>query len=321
MDFTKAIEFLKTKNGFLLSTHKNPDGDGIGSILAIAGILDNLGKEYTIISHDPTPKKLSFLARTEEIRSCASSAVENKSFDVAVIIDSPNLERIGCAARFLSSDVKILNIDHHVSNQRYGYRNLIVPEASSSAQVVGGIYEKMGIKPDPASAQALYVGLCVDTGRFRFNNTTPEVFRFAALLLECGAVPDKIADWLYFLMNRETLEGLSKILSSVRIYKNGKVAFAQLDHDFLNSDAGRKMDTEGFVNYPLSIEGVEAAFLLREEEKGKTRVSLRSKTEFDVNKLAGMFGGGGHPRASGCTIEEELENARIKLLEAMEFLP
>ncbi len=320
MDMDKAIEFIETKDRFLLSTHVNPDGDGIGSILGLTGILKKLGKKYSIILQDPPQDKLSFLPRIDEIRVYDESMVGELSFDSAVVIDSPSLDRIGEPARLLSKDADVLNIDHHVSNRRFGSCNLIAPEAAASTQIIGGIFESMGIKPDKDSAQALYVGLCVDTGRFRFNNTTPEVFRMAARFLEAGAVPDEVADWLYYDRNPETLEGLVKVISSIELYMDGRVAAAHMDYEFLNSDAGKAMDTEGFVNYPLSINGVEVVFLIQEYEKGKTRLSLRSKTEFDVNKLAKRFGGGGHFKASGCRIEGDVQSVKIKVLDAIEEL-
>lgn len=314
------MEFIETKDGFLLSTHVNPDGDGIGSILGLTGILRKLGKKYSIILQDPPQNKLSFLARIGEIRVYDESMVGELSFDTAIIVDAPSLERVGRPARLLPENAAVLNIDHHVSNQRFASCNLIAPEAAASVQIIGGIFAGMDIKPDRDSAQALYAGLCVDTGRFRFSNTSPEVFRFAARLLEAGARPDEAADWLYYDRSPATLEGLSKVIASIELNMGGKVASAYLDNEFLSSTAGKAMDTEGFVNYPLSINGVEVAFLIQEYEKGQTRLSLRSKTKFDVNKLAGLFDGGGHPRASGCRMEGDAQSVKTKILDAIKGL-
>lgn len=317
MELKQAIEFIKKHDRFLLSTHINPDGDGIGSIMGVIGILKQLGKQYTVIFNDPPQEKLSFMERIEEVRVYDESMKEKSGlFDAAIIIDVPHLERIGDVKELISSGCPILNIDHHVSNDLYGTCNLIDPGASASAQIIGAIFEGMGVELDLASAQALYIGLCVDTGRFRFNNTTPEVFGFAEKLIRAGVQPDIVADKLYYNTNRETHAGLGKMLSTIELHKDGKVATAYLDFDFLNSDSVKKIDTEGFVNYPLSITGVEVAFLIQEPVKDQVRVSLRSKTDFDVNKLAQLFGGGGHPRASGCRIKGSVQEAITKLLEA-----
>ena len=316
MELNNAIHFIEEKDNFLLSTHINPDGDGIGSILGLAGLLKRLNKKYSIIFHDPPQEKLSFMERINEVQVYDESMTRAALYDFAIIIDVPHLERIGDVARLLKKDAQILNIDHHVSNERYGTSNLIEPSASSSAEIIGSIFERMGAELDHASAEAIYIGICVDTGRFRFSNTTAEVFRLAEKLLRAGVMPDQISDKIYFNTNLETTIALGKMLSNIKLQSGGKVATSYLDSEFLNSEIGKKVDTEGFVNHPLAINGVEMAFLIQEPVKGKTRVSLRTKTDFDVNKLAGVFGGGGHAKASGCRIEGSVQEVIEKLVEA-----
>jgi len=316
VELNNAINFIEEKDNFLLTTHINPDGDGLGAILGLVGLLKRLNKKYSIIFHDPPQEKLSFMERINEVRVYDESMTRDGLYDDAIIIDVPHLDRIGDVAKLLKKGAHILNIDHHVSNERYGTSNLIEPSASSSAEIVGSIFERMGVELDHASAQAIYVGLSVDTGRFRFNNTTPEVFRLAEKLIKAGVMPDIVSDKLYYNKNMETTIALGKMLSTIELHNGGRVATGYLDNEFLNSDVGKKVDTEGFVNHPLAINGVEVAFLIQEPVKGQIRVSLRSKTDFDVNKLANVFGGGGHPRASGCRIDGSVQEAKEKLLEA-----
>ncbi|MBI5179657.1 MAG: bifunctional oligoribonuclease/PAP phosphatase NrnA [Nitrospinae bacterium] len=317
MEFEKAIEFLRTRDNFLLSSHVNPDGDGVGSILGMLGLLQKLGKNYTVITEDKPQEKLSFLQRFDEFTPYNHEMKGKLSFSSAIIIDSPHLERIGTPAQLLAKDAQILNIDHHVSSERFGTVNLIIPSAAASAQVVAGLFDRLKIAIDQDSADALYVGLSVDTGRFRFNNTTAEVFRLAARLVEAGVQPDLIADELYYQTSMANKTGLAKVLESIELHFDGKVATSFLGHEFLNSPDGKDVDTEGFVNQPMSIEGVLVAVLIRENEKGKTRVSLRSRNDIDVNAIAGQFGGGGHVRASGCRMEGSIQEVKAKLLAAI----
>jgi phosphoesterase RecJ-like protein len=302
----------------LLSSHVNPDGDGVGSIIGIAGLLRKLGKKYRIICEDPPQDKLSFLKGFDEFTPYNDSLLGQPLFSSAIIIDSPHMDRIGNTARILATNARILKIDHHVTEDLYGTVNLVIPEAAASAQIVASLFETMGVALDRESAAALYVGLCIDTGRFRFNNTTPEVFRLAARLVETGLEPDIIADKLFYQTSLKNKMCLAKMLSTIELHKGGKVASAFFDYEFLNSETGKGVDTEGFVNQPLSIEGVEMAFLIREQEKGQTRVSLRSRNDVDVNRLAQLFGGGGHVRASGCRIAGSVSEVKEKLLAAAE---
>ena len=319
MELNQAIEFIRKGDNFLLSSHTNPDGDGVGSILGMLGLLNNLGKKYKIVCQDVPQDKLSFLKRFDEFTQFEPGMVGKYSFDYAIIIDSPFLERIGEPAKLFNKGVKILNIDHHVDGGNFGAVNLVVPEAAASAQIVAAIYERMEVEPDLASAEALYVGLVIDTGRFRYSNTTSDVFLLAAKLLSAGVQPDIVSDRLFYQTSIENKRGLAKTLASIELHFGGTVASAFLDYDFLNSPDAKDIDTEGFVNQPLSLKGVEAAFLIRESEKGKTRVSLRSRSdEMDVNKIARTFGGGGHVRASGCKIDGTIPDVKARILSAIQ---
>ena len=322
MTIKKAASFIRDNDNFLLTSHVNPDGDGVGSILGLAGLLRQLGKRFRVICADPPQDKLGFLHAFNIIETFDEAMSGKISFDAAVVIDSPHLDRVGATVSLLKKDAKMLVIDHHISCENFGTVNLVIPEAAASAQIVAMLYDELGKTFDADSAEALYVGLSIDTGRFRFNNVTPAVFRLAARLLEAGAVPDILADLLYYNDPIETKIGLAKVIESIELHKGGTVATAWLDYAFLNSETGKKMDDEGFVNQPLAIKGVETAFLIREKEKGKLRISLRTRTDaVDVNKLAEQFGGGGHTRASGCRMEGvTIDEAKKRLLAALDSM-
>ncbi len=320
MAIKEAAAFIRDNDNFLLTSHVNPDGDGVGSILGLAGLLRQLGKSFHVICADPPQDKLGFLHAYNIIETFDEAMKGKLSFDAAIIIDSPHMDRVGATVSLLKKDAKMLVIDHHISCENFGTVNLVIPEAAASAQIVAMLYDELGKTFDANSAEALYVGLSIDTGRFRFSNVTPAVFRVAARLVEAGAVPDILADLLYYNDPIETKIGLAKVIESIELHNGGKAATAFLDYEFMSSETGKKMDDEGFVNQPLAIKGVETAFLIREKEKGKLRISLRSRTDaVDVNKLAEKFGGGGHARASGCRMEGvSISEAKKLLLSALD---
>jgi len=314
-----AVEFIKARNDFLLTTHINSDCDGVGAIIGCAGLLKKLGKNYEIILPDPPQEKLSFLDGVDEFSAYGESA-ERKKFRSVLIFDVPNLDRIGPARNLIAEDAEILNADHHISNNYYGTINLVLADYAAASHIVAEFFRETGITPDAAAASALYAGIITDTGRFRFDNTRPETFRTAAWLVECGADPEKIARLLFYQNSLESIQALGKVLDSMEFYDGGKVAVSRLDYDFLSSKSGGKVDTEGFVNQLLGIKEVETAFLFREYERNSWRVNLRSQGEVNVNKLAEKFGGGGHPKASGAKIEGTFEEARKRILNELEKL-
>ncbi len=315
----QAIDFIKARDNFLLTTHVNSDCDGVGALIGCAGLLKKLGKKYEIILPDPPQEKLSFLKGMDEFRAYGES-VEGKKFKAVLIFDVPNLDRIGQARNLIAENADILNVDHHISNENFGTLNLVLAHYAAASHIAAELFRSSGVTPDAAAASALYAGIITDTGRFRFDNTKPETFRMAAWLVECGADPEKIARLLFYQNSLETVKALGKMLDSMEFHNGGKLAISRLDYDFLSSESGSKVDTEGFVNNLLGIKEVETAFLLREYEKDRWRVSLRSQGEVNVNELASKFGGGGHPKASGASIEGTFEDIQKQLLKELEKL-
>ena len=213
---------------------------------------------------------------------------------------------------------KILIIDHHPSDEPQGTARFIDESASSSAEMVYRLIKADGeFLLDKACAEYLYSGVVIDTGRFRFSNTSPETMRAAADLLEAGALPADIAERLFFHNSHETTMALGRLINTLELHLDKKVATVEFDYEFVSSNEWKKIDTEGFVNHPLAIVGVQVAALLREIKPGVTRASLRAKHGFNVNLLANEFGGGGHAKAAGLTIEEPLAIAKAKLLDAI----
>ncbi|MEK6590050.1 MAG: bifunctional oligoribonuclease/PAP phosphatase NrnA [Nitrospinota bacterium] len=312
---------IKDDDNFLISSHMNPDGDAIGGVLAIGWLLNKLGKRHVIVLNNPPSEKFRYLSEFEKILSYSDDLKidfndPNKVWVPRnlIVVDSPNLERLENVKKLLSKDMKIINIDHHESNSFFGDINYVDLKAGASTEMIYDVILSFGIPLDKDVAEYIYTGIVIDTGRFRFSNTTPKSLEISAKLLETGARVSYIAEWLYHTNSAETLKGLGVLLNSLEIGANGRVAFVHFDNTFLKRNDISKIDTEGFVNYPLSIEGVKVAAFLQEHEKGKIRVSLRSKDTINVNEIAKVFGGGGHDKAAGCRINGTISDAKRLLM-------
>ncbi|MDH5637257.1 MAG: bifunctional oligoribonuclease/PAP phosphatase NrnA [Nitrospinota bacterium] len=314
MSFPEAAGFIREHGRFLITSHLNPDGDGIGAMMGLDWALRKLGKQSFMVLESTPPEIFKFLAGYSRIGSMESVG-DITPLDTAILVDSPTMERVGRAAELISPDAAILNVDHHISNKYFGQVNLVEPSISSSAEMIYKLISELGLAPDLDCAEYLYTGMIIDTGRFRFSNTSADTLRTAAALVQVGVRPDKISEGIYDAKTLQTTRALGRFIDSIQIHLGGKAAVGAFGHDFLASEEYQHVETEGFVNHALSIKGVEVAAFLKEVEKGKTRASLRSRGGIDVNKLAGAFGGGGHSRAAGCTIMAPLEQAREKLLE------
>lgn len=307
-DLASAVDFIKKHDNFLLSTHVNPDGDGLGGVMALSWLIEKLGKKCEIIIDSEPPVVYDFFTDYEKI----SRFDTNKSYDrydAVIIADAPGVFRLGDVAGLVPDSAEILIIDHHPTEKTNGTCRCIDTSSASTTQIVLRMLEEAGFILDKACAEYLYTGILIDTGRFRFSNTSPDVMKAAGKLLETGLSPDFISERLFYHNTYETTKALGKMLDSIELHHGGKIASSYFTLDTVMSEEFKKVDTEGFVNRALAIQGVEVAFLAREIKKGVTRASLRAKHDVDVNKIANQLGGGGHAKAAGCTIEKPLEPA------------
>ncbi|MDH5510434.1 MAG: bifunctional oligoribonuclease/PAP phosphatase NrnA [Nitrospinota bacterium] len=316
MSFSEAAGFIREHGRFLITSHVNPDGDGIGAMMGLDWVLRKLGKQSVMVLESPPPEIFGFLAGYSRICSM-EGAGDMSPFDIAILVDSPTMERVGRAVELIAPNAAVLNVDHHISNKYFGQVNLVEPTFSSSAEMIYKLALELGLTPDRDCAEYLYTGMIIDTGRFRFSNTSPATLLTAAALVQAGVRPDKVSEGIYDAKTLETTRALGRFIDSIQIHLGGRAAVGAFEHDFIASEEYRHVETEGFVNHALSIRGVEVAAFLKEVEQGKTRASLRSRGGIDVNRLASVFGGGGHTRAAGCTIMAPLDEARQKLLEQM----
>ena len=313
-DLAGFCRALKAHGRFLLSCHVLPEGDAIGSILAMESLLRRLGKKTKVVAEDAFPTRLSCLSskRWNRLQDFKGSL---EDFDALVVADCPTLERIGRVKELVGPHTVIFNIDHHVSNQRFGRYNYIRPEAAASGEVVFEIFKKMRVPVTREDATNLYVALSTDTGSFKYGNMGVRSHLIAAELIKTGIPVEKINDQLYSTYSLNKINLYSRILSRVKTDAGGRVAWAVVRCEDLKESGATYEDTEGFIDFLKFLKEVKIAFFLLELPQGRgIRVSFRSKGTYDVNRVAAHFKGGGHRKASGCILRGELEEVEKTVL-------
>ncbi len=293
------LAHLRDGERFLITSHVHPDGDAIGSSLAQARILESLGKTAVVWSHDPIPSLYQPLYGSECIHTGdAPPPGYPEAFDTAVVLECPTLDRCGHAEAIAALPV-VLNIDHHLGNDQYGYVHWIDTDAAAVSILVHRIAIALGAEVDADTATLLYLALVTDTGGFRFANTTAGTFEAAADMVRAGARVEIVSRWLYEAQPEAAVRLIGESLATLERHHHGRVATAWLTRDMLTRAGAGDGDSEGLIDYPRSIAGVEAVALFRELSDDEFKVSLRSRGETNVESIARRFGGGGHPNAAG----------------------
>jgi phosphoesterase RecJ-like protein len=306
----RVAEALRAHDRFLVTTHENPDGDALGSLLALELGLAALGKDVrTYLYGDvPLPAEYSFMA-LRQLRRTLPEDVERR---VLVAVDCANESRLGSDAGALERAWLTIDIDHHHDNTRFGDLNLIVPEASSTGEIVRDVLRELGVELTPEIAEAIYIALVTDTGRFQYTNTTPRALRLAAELVEAGADVHRVFQDVYESVQFAKLKLLARALDRAQIYEGGRLVVSHLlRHDF--SDVGAvEPYSEGIIDYLRAVEGAQMAVLIRERPHAPNgparKVSLRSSAdEIDVSAIARKSGGGGHRQAAGFSSDASID--------------
>jgi phosphoesterase RecJ-like protein len=308
-DLGAVADAIRTHDRFLLATHENPDGDALGSILALKLALDRLGKDAVMYLYGeaPLPAEYAFMPLAELRRTLPDDWRER----VLVAVDCANESRLGPVPELVSDSPLVLDVDHHHDNSRFGDVNLIVPDASSTGEVLRDLFTELGIELTPEIAEALYIALVTDTGRFQYTNTSPKALRLAAELVEAGADVHQIFRDVYETVQFAKLKLLARALERAQIYDGGRLVVSYLLRtDFADVGAAEAY-SEGIIDYLRAVEGADMAALIREPPRsdGPTRrVSLRASTdEIDVSAIARKSGGGGHRQAAGFSSDESVE--------------
>ncbi len=315
MDVEKALAFFDIEGPYLLTTHVNADGDGVGAVLGLGHWLAQTGRQYQIVLNDEKPDpKFGFLPGFESLTPYG--VLEgSKHFARAVILDTPTMSerRIGDVAQLISNQTRTLVMDHHAGDSVEGDVRFIDSEASAASELVYHLIRASGEKISVDMATCLYAGIAFDTKLFKHSH--PErALQVGADLALSGADPQQIAEGLFSHQTFETIETLGFALSHLELHSKGRVATLFIDHATYIKGG----DLDPIVDHAMSIDGVEVALFFKEESPGHYRASLRSRGGVDVNAVANQFDGGGHQRASGCTVEGSLEEARDQLLAEVE---
>lgn len=312
----RKIGKIIEKNGsFLVVSHKDPDGDAIGSSLALYSVLKEMGKEVYVENPTVPPQLYSFLEGRDKIELTSNS----KDVDVVFIVDVAEIDRCGIKQDYVK-DKTVVNIDHHKTNTLFGDINLVKPDAAAAGCILWDIFKENNFNISKRTATALYTSILTDTGSFRYASTKPKTFRIAADLLERGVEPWFVAYSVYETRKYKTLKLLGLVLNTLEVYHNGKLAIEYVTLDMFEKTGTSSESTEGFVNFARSVKGAEVGILLREDAPNIFKISMRSKDKIDVASVAEAFEGGGHEHAAGGQVRGTLKEAKQRVVEAFSFL-
>jgi bifunctional oligoribonuclease and PAP phosphatase NrnA len=307
---------LKQAQSISIMGHMNPDGDSIGSTLAVGLALKKLSKNVKMYCVDGIPQVFDFLPGFSELEVID----ELTECDVLLMVDCTDIQRVG--EKLDLKGKTIINVDHHISNQHFGSYNYVRPEAAATGEIIYDLIKALGVELDKEIAQAIYVAIVMDTGSFRYSNTSAHTHGLISELIDLGIEVGPISTQLFETRELTAIKVLSAALSSLSFSDDQKVAWMVLDYHTLQQLQAKDEHIDDVINYSRMINGVEIGLLFRELEPDKLKVSLRSKHYADVNKLAALFGGGGHERASGCrltgNIKEKVEEVVTAAVQAVQ---
>lgn len=321
MSIVRAANCIRRYNRFLVTSHTNLEGDALGSELGMALLLRKLGKQAAVVNDDSLPYGYEFLPLVRSIRKFSSQR-PLPAFDCFVCVDCSDFKRTGAvaAAVLKRSGVPVLNIDHHVSNAYFGSCNWVDPAASCASEMVYQLYKRLAVPLDRRAALLLYAGIVTDTGSFRYTNTSARTHAIAADLLSFGIDVSAVYRSIYANIPYDDLQLLARIYPTMQQEADGKLVWFTIRRELLTGHPHLSIDLgESVLNFGRSLKGVQVVVLFKENlaRQDEVRVNFRSQGTVDVNRIAGMFGGGGHKTASGATIKGPVEQVRRRVLAAV----
>lgn len=315
----KIVSALKHHKSFLITSHINPDGDSIGSQIALALLLRRLKKKVTIINENPVPQIYRFLPHSDSIHPLPPTP---PSFEVVIVLDCGNLERIGKVVSLISTPHSpfptplIINIDHHLDNNLFGRLNWVDDKASSVAEQIFLLGKISGLSLNKKLATLLYTGIATDTGSFQYH-LSPTTHKIIATLISKGASPEEITKNVYHSLPFTTFKLFGLALATLKESKNHRVCWMRVTKEMYRKTKTSSENTEPFIDYLQQIKNFKILLILKEASRNKTKVSFRSIGRIDVQKIAKKFGGGGHRNASGATLNEPIGKAEKTILKAI----
>lgn len=313
--FAEIAEILRSDRTFVVISHQRPDGDALGSSLAVALCLRELGKTVTVWNEDRIPEKFRFLPGADLLTTPPTTP---QTFDVAIVVDNAVEKRAGSARNAIAHADCWINIDHHISNDRFGDLVYVDPLAPAVGQILHQLFQQSNLPITEAIATNLFVAISTDTGSFCYSSTTAQTFEIVADLVRTGVNVGDISQKLYQSYPRRRLELLRALLNVLRLSSQDRIASFSLTRETTQSLQLQPNDTEGVIDHLRSIDGVVVAAFFEEDDDSNIRMSLRSKSpKIDVSKICGLFGGGGHKLAAGARTRGTLEAVEEKVLNAI----
>ncbi len=310
----------------LVASHIQPDGDALGSQLALGLALADMQKKVTLYNETPTPKMYQFLPAVGKITNCLDDV---EGFDTAVILDCGDLPRTGDKADLIRRIPVIINIDHHLTNTHFGHLQMIDPSACATAEIVYRIVKALAVSVTKAMAFGIYTGIMTDTGSFRFSNTNKEAFGICEEMVGLGVDPNLVANHVYITYSLSRIKLLNLVLESIEVSENGKLSIMSLTQEMLEKTGTKPEDIGRLINYARHIEDVRVAALIFESKngagnipkgQGHFHISLRSDGTVDVAEIAARYGGGGHISAAGFNMTASLSEVKAKILSLADAL-
>jgi bifunctional oligoribonuclease and PAP phosphatase NrnA len=315
IDWSPFVDLVRRHQRFLLTTHVRPDGDGLGSMLALADVLEKMGKSARLTVASFLPPRYDFLDPARRIRHFSAPGEEFRDADVAVVLDTGTWNQLGDFGALLRSlSVPKAVIDHHLTQDDLGAARFVDTTAEATGRLVFEAVKALGAPLSREAAHALFVAVAMDTGWFRHPNTTPATFALAAALEEAGAEPTTAYEHLFEQSTPGRLRLTGVVLQRLQLECDGRVALTEIRRGDYEATGSTPQDSEDLVNYTRSIAGVEVGLFFMEQPRGGVKVSFRSRQTVDVARLAERFGGGGHKLASGAILETSLADARSQVL-------
>jgi len=308
-EITRIADAIRQRQRFVLSSHARPDGDAIGSQLAMAYALRALGKDVVVVNADPAPPPLMAFPGVPDI--VVAPAVDG-DFDAAIVMECSDYGRTGVAGleRFFT-----INIDHHPGNTGYGQITWFDAQAAACAEMVFDVVQALGVPMTPEIATHIYVAILTDTGSFHFSHLSPRTFDIARQLLEAGADPVRIARQVFDDSSVGRLKLCGAVLQGMEIDQTGRIAVLHLSQEMARAAGATYDDTEGVINQPLTVKDIEAVIFFKQAQDDEYRVSMRSKGDVDIGVIAKEFGGGGHRNAAGCSASGAVDQLRRTFVE------
>jgi phosphoesterase RecJ-like protein len=310
--FKKIEKIIHEGTKFLIASHIDPDGDALGSVFSLYWVLKSLGKDPRVYLKDNVPYRYDFLPGPSEVLH----TLPEERFDAVFVLDCGDLLRIGDGSERIKNMGTVISIDHHETNEAFGAINIVERSASSTAEVLYGLYGSMEIDFSYNIAVNVYTAVFTDTGSLRYENAAPAAFIICEKMVEAGVKPAYVAQMVYESHPKERFLLLGEVFRTLRTFDGDRIAMAHVTEKMFRETGTTSEYTDGFSEEFRKIRGVEASVFIRQTDVKRYKISMRSKGTIDVAQICGLFGGGGHKNAAGCTINGDLMEVEGQLRKA-----